>query len=139
MLRSSLICLLISSCIPVLLIPALKPSLPARGQPLLLQPVLFILHLPPVLRNRLVAVRLLDAAAKRRLARVQLVPFALLRRLHRPVRHGHVAAEALPHVDQAALALAVALLELLALCREGRGEGLAEAVGGLVAVDHDAV
>lgn len=50
-----------------------------------------------------------------------------------------MSAEALAHVDQAALAFAVSPRELLALGWEGRVEGLAEAVGGLVAVDHDAV
>lgn len=105
---------------------------------LLLQLVLFILNLPPVLWNRLVAIRLLDAAAKRRFARVQLVAFPITR-VYIAICNRHVSAEALAHVDHAAFAFAVSPLELLALCWERRVEGLAEAVGGLVAVDHDAV
>lgn len=103
---------------------------------LLLQPVLLILNLSPVLRNWLVAARLLDTARKRRPSGIELVSLAALGLLHGAVRHGHVAAEALAHVDQAALALAEALLELLALGGEAVDEGFAEAVGGAVALDH---
>jgi hypothetical protein len=52
---------------------------------------------------------------------------------------GLVAAEALAHVDHAALALAEAALELLALGREGFEEGRGEAFEGRVAGDEDAV
>lgn len=105
----------------------------------LLPPVLFVLNLPPVLGRRLVAVRLAAAAGKGRPAGVQLVALAVLGVGHGLVGDGHVAAEALAHVDHAALALAKALLELLALCRQLVDEGRAEAVGGRVALEHDAV
>jgi hypothetical protein len=48
-----------------------------------------------------------------------------------------VAAEPFAHVDHAALAFAVAFLQLLALGRHGFQERRAETVGWLVAVDHD--
>lgn len=117
--------------------------LPLRGSLLLLlQPVLFILNLPPIRRNRLITIRLLETTRKRRPPRVKLVSLVAaraLRALHGLVRNGRVAAEALAHVDHAALALAVALFQLLALQRECVDEGLAQAVGGFVAMDHDAV
>lgn len=50
-----------------------------------------------------------------------------------------VAAEALAHVNHAALALAEAAFELLALCREGLKEGRREAFEGRMAGDEDAV
>jgi hypothetical protein len=50
-----------------------------------------------------------------------------------------VAAEALAHVNHAALALAEATPELLALCREGFEERRREAFEGRVAGDEDAV
>lgn len=52
---------------------------------------------------------------------------------------GLIASESFPHVDEAALAFAVAFLELLALGGESVGEGWAETFGGGVAVDEDAV
>ena len=50
-----------------------------------------------------------------------------------------VATEALAHVNHAALALAEAAFELLALCREGLEEGRRETFKGRVAGDEDAV
>lgn len=100
---------------------------------------LLVLDLSPILRNRLVSVRLLDTARKGRAACVELVSGALLCLLHGPVGHGHVPAEALAHVDHATLALAKALLQLAALEGQFAREGFAEAVGGAVALDHDTV
>jgi hypothetical protein len=52
---------------------------------------------------------------------------------------GLVAAEALAHVDHAALALTKPALELLAWRRQGGEEGLSEAFGSSVTLDHDTV
>ncbi len=52
---------------------------------------------------------------------------------------GLVSAEPFTHIDHAALALAEATFELLALCWEGFEEGRGEAFEGGVAVDEDAV
>lgn len=103
-------------------------------------PHLFILDLAPVLGFGFVAVRLAAAAGEGGTAGVQLV--ALVRAVgigHGLVGDREVAAEAFAHVDHAALAFAEALLELLALGREGLDEGGSEAVGCAVAMDHDAV
>jgi hypothetical protein len=53
--------------------------------------------------------------------------------------NGLVAAESLAHINHAALALAKAAFELLALCREGLEEGRREAFEGGVAGNEDAV
>lgn len=114
---------------------------------LLFQPILFILNIPPIRRNRLITTRLLDRASKSRPSRIQLVPLlrgairSIRRRLpalDRRIADGHVASEALAHIDHAALTLAKALFQLLAFRGQGVDEGLAEAVGGFVALDHDA-
>lgn len=114
---------------------------------LLLQPILFILNIPPIRRNRLIATRLFNRTPKSRPSRIQLI--ALLRSaigsirsrlpaLDRRVSDGHVASEALAHIDHAALTLSKALLQLLAFRGQAVDEGFAEAVGGFVALDHDA-
>lgn len=103
----------------------------------LLCPILFILNVPPIFRNRLISTRLFDTACKGWLTRVQLVPFASLRAFHGLVGNGHVSPESLTHVDHSALAVAETLLELLAFRGECAGERFAEAVGCFVALDHD--
>ena len=50
-----------------------------------------------------------------------------------------VTAEALAHVDHAALALAEAAFQLLALCGKSVKEGRGEAFEGRVAGDEDAI
>lgn len=118
------------------------PSLPRASTPALHLPlpILLILDLPPIPRLRLLPSRLLDRASKRRAARVQLSARRFRLRVH-ILRHadGLVAAEAFAHVDHAALALAVAALELLALRRQRVDQRRPQAVFGRVPVDHDAV
>lgn len=53
--------------------------------------------------------------------------------------NGLVATESFAHVNQAALAFSVALLQLLASCGQSVDKRRAEAIGGAVALDHDAV
>jgi hypothetical protein len=53
--------------------------------------------------------------------------------------NGSITAEALAHIDHALLALGVALLQLLALGRQGVFEGRAQTFAGAVPLDHDAV
>jgi len=50
-----------------------------------------------------------------------------------------VPSESLPHIHHAPLAIAVAPLQLLALCGKGVDEWVAETVGGKVSLDEDAV
>ncbi len=105
-----------------------------------LLPILLILHLPPIPLDWLIPTRLLNRSPKRRLPSIQLAAtgtrssFQLLAH-----SNGLVAPETLPHIDHAALALAVALLELLAFGGHRIEEGLSKAVGGLVPVHHNAV
>lgn len=100
---------------------------------------LLILDFSPILRNGFVPVRLFDTASKRRASGIELISLTLLGLFHRTVCHGHVASKSFTHVHHATLALAEALLQLSALEREGVDEGLAEAVGGAVALNHDTV
>ena len=51
----------------------------------------------------------------------------------------HVPSEAFAHIDHSALTLPVALLELLALCREGFEKRRPEAFEGGMSLDEDAV
>lgn len=94
---------------------------------------------PSVLTRRLLAIRRLDIA-KGALSSIQLVTRVIGTGLELHTRgDGLVAPESLAHVNHAALALAVALLELLAACGQRVDERGAKAVGGRVLVDHDAV
>lgn len=119
--------------------PIPRPSLQSKTQSLRLPlPKLLILHLPPIPRLWLIPTRLLDAT-KRRLPSIQL-PTLLLRHISQlPHRNRLVSAEALAHIDHAALALAVSLLKLLALRGQGVEERGSQAVGWGVPLDHDAV
>ena len=107
-----------------------------QSQSLLLKAVLLVLDLPPIRCLGLVAACLPHAACESGLAGVELVSFTTVGRL--AIRDWHVSAEAFAHVDHATLAFAEPLLELTALERQGVDEGFAEAVGGGVALDHDA-
>ncbi len=101
---------------------------------------LLVLHLSPVPGGFLVPVRLASASRKGRFAGVELVSVArLVGAFDLVVRGGLVAAEALSHVDHAAAAFAVGLLELLALCRERVDVLGAQALERRVSLDHDAV
>ena len=114
------------------------PLLPSPSQPSRLLRIHLVLRLQS--RPRL-------HRLKRRLAPVQLaaVPrargFLARSAAFELVAHadGLVAAEALAHVDHAALALTEAALELLALRGEGVDERRGEAFEGRVAGDEDAV
>ena len=114
--------------------PILNPIIPHKLLPLLILP-----PLPPIRPSR-------PHTLKTARTRIQLAPttrhlitLPTSRLQFLRVGNGLVAPEALPHVDHAALALAIAVFELLALGGQGVGEGRAEAVGGGVAVDEDAV
>ena len=53
--------------------------------------------------------------------------------------NGLVTSKAFPHVHHALLAFSIAVLQLLALCRESVDERRSEAVSGAVSVNHNAV
>jgi len=114
---------------------------PSNNSPVLCLPLpeFLILKLPPILLYGLVAARRLDRVLERGGTRIQLVA-----RLHCSLglfTHGNrlVSTEALAHVDHSTLTFPQALFQLLALGRHLIDERGAEAVGGLIALDHDAV
>lgn len=92
-----------------------------------------------ILPRRVLAIRGLDIP-KGALSTVELMTRIVCASLNLGAGgNGLVSPEALAHVNHAALALAVALFELLAPGRERVDERGAQAVGGCVLVDHDAV
>lgn len=100
----------------------------------------FILNLPPIPLYGLIATRLLRGALKRGLSCVQLSsPATPITSNLLTYSYWLIPSKSLPHIHHPALALSVALFELLAFRGQRVDERRTKAVRGFVAVDHHAI
>ena len=115
--------------------PALQLICPILTTSMVLQPSTLVRIL-----GRFLPACLLDRPPQRRPPTVKLMNGILSATLNlKADGDGLIAAEAFPHVDHAALALPVALFQLLAPSRQGVDERGAQAVRRFVALDQHAV